>query len=139
MFNIIILFCNSHKYIHLKDALRHGPEVNFTNFVFAAFLQSWNVPAVSNWHNQFNQQTFTFTLYGSILLRTFSGAQEPYLRSAFTPIGPKIVRIQSSCQYLFTLLGSSGAKAALWMLMKLSPGVLQHPGWKRLIFFVRQN
>jgi len=31
------------------------------------------------------------------------------------------VRIQSSCQYLFMLLGSTGAKAARRMLMKLTP------------------
>jgi len=30
-------------------------------------------------------------------------------------------KIQSSCQYLFTLLGSTGAKAAHRTLMKLSP------------------
>jgi len=46
-----------------------------------------------------------------------------YLRTAFTPVAPKSVRIQSSCQYLFTLLGSTGAKAAHKMLMKLTPGV----------------
>jgi len=45
-----------------------------------------------------------------------------YLRTAFTPVAPKSVRIQSSCQYLFTLLGSIGAKAARKTLMKLSPG-----------------
>ncbi len=44
-----------------------------------------------------------------------------YLRTAFTPVAPKSVRIQSSCQYLFTLLGSTGAKAALRMLVKLTP------------------
>ncbi len=37
------------------------------------------------------------------------------------PVAPKSVRIQSSCQYLFTLLGSTGAKAALRTLMKLTP------------------
>jgi len=45
-----------------------------------------------------------------------------YLRTAFTPVAPKSVRIQSSCQYLFMLLGSTGAKAAHRMLMKLTPG-----------------
>jgi len=44
-----------------------------------------------------------------------------YLCTAFTPVAPKRIRIQSSCQYLFTLLGSTGAKAALIMLMKLTP------------------
>jgi len=46
-----------------------------------------------------------------------------FLRAAFTPVAPKSVRIQSSCQYLFTLLGSTGAKAAHRTLMKLTPGV----------------
>ncbi len=39
------------------------------------------------------------------------------------PIAPKSVRIQSSCQYLFTLLGSTGAEAARKTLMKLTPEV----------------
>jgi hypothetical protein len=37
------------------------------------------------------------------------------------PLVPKSVRIQSSCKYLFTLLGSTGAKAAHRTLMKLTP------------------
>jgi len=45
-----------------------------------------------------------------------------YLRKAFRHVAPKSVRIQSSCQYLFTLLGSTGAKAARRTLMKLTPG-----------------
>ncbi len=43
------------------------------------------------------------------------------LPTAFMLVGPKSVRIQSRCQYLFTLLGSTGAKAAGRMLMKLTP------------------
>jgi len=46
-----------------------------------------------------------------------------YLHTAFTPVSPKRVRIQSSFQYLFMLLGSTGAKAACRMMMKLTPGV----------------
>jgi len=46
-----------------------------------------------------------------------------YLRTAFTPVAPKSVRIQSSCQYLFTLLGSTGSKAAGRTLMKWTPGL----------------
>jgi len=45
-----------------------------------------------------------------------------YLRTAITPVAPKSIRIQSSCQYLFTLLGSIGAKAARRMLMKFTDG-----------------
>jgi hypothetical protein len=43
------------------------------------------------------------------------------LHTAFTPVAPKSVRIQSSRQYLFTLFGSTSAKAARLMLMKLTP------------------
>jgi len=52
------------------------------------------------------------------------GSMSPtYLRTAFMPIARKSVRIQSSCQYLFTLLGSTGAKTTSRTLMKLTPGV----------------
>ncbi len=44
------------------------------------------------------------------------------LRAAFTPVTPQSVRTHSSCQYLFTLLGSARAKAAHRTLMKLTPG-----------------
>jgi len=45
------------------------------------------------------------------------------LHTAFTLIAPKSVRIQSSCQYLFTLLGSTIVKAIVKSrtLMKLTP------------------
>jgi hypothetical protein len=39
------------------------------------------------------------------------------------PLAPKSIIIQSSRQYLFTLLGYKSAKAACRTLMKLSPGV----------------
>ncbi len=44
------------------------------------------------------------------------------LCTAFTPIAPKSVRIQSSFQYIFMLLGSTGTKAAGRTLMKLTLG-----------------
>ena len=50
------------------------------------------------------------------------------LRTAFTPVAPKSVRIQSSYQYFFTLLGAMGAKAARRMLMKLKPDACCHVG-----------
>ena len=50
-----------------------------------------------------------------------------YLCTALTPVAPKSVRFQSSCQYLFTLLGSTGTKAALRTLMKLTPDVIVRP------------
>ncbi len=43
------------------------------------------------------------------------------LRTAFTQVDPESVRIQSSCQYLFTLSGSTSAKAVRRMLMILTP------------------
>ena len=55
-----------------------------------------------------------FTHLGSI--------SSTYLRTAFTPVAPKSVRIQSNPQYLFTLLGSMCAKAVRRMLVKLTPG-----------------
>jgi len=46
------------------------------------------------------------------VLRDLGSISPTYFHTAFTPVAPKSVRIQSSCQYLFTLLGSTGAKAA---------------------------
>ncbi len=43
-----------------------------------------------------------------------------YLRAAFTPIATKSVSIQSGHWYLFTLLGSMGAKAARRTFLKLT-------------------
>ncbi len=63
----------------------------------------------------FNEQTASCVLQGWI--------SPTYLRAAFMPVAPKNVRIQSSCQYLFMLLGSTGAKAACGTLMKLTPGI----------------
>ncbi len=48
------------------------------------------------------------------------------LRAAFMPVAPLSVRTQSSCQYLFTLLGSTRAKAALKRLMKLTQSIKLH-------------
>ncbi len=45
------------------------------------------------------------------------------IRTAFMPVAPKRVRIQSSCQCLFTLLGSTGVKAVRKTLVKLTPCV----------------
>jgi len=59
----------------------------------------------------------------NILLRRDLGSiSSTYLRTAFTPAAPKSLRIQSICQCLFTLLRSTGAKAARRMLMKLTTG-----------------
>ncbi len=46
-----------------------------------------------------------------------------FLRTAFTPVAPKSVKVQSSRQYLFTLLGSTSVKVVRRMLMKLNPGL----------------
>jgi len=47
-----------------------------------------------------------------------------FLRTAFTPVVPQSVRTQSSCQYLFTLLGPTSVKAVRRTLMKLTPVVV---------------
>ncbi len=57
------------------------------------------------------------------LIGNLGSISPTYLRAAFTPVAPKSVRIQSSCQCLFTLLGSTSVKAVCGILMKLSPGV----------------
>jgi hypothetical protein len=43
------------------------------------------------------------------------------LRTAFALVDPESIRTQSSCQYHFTLLGSTSAKAVRRTLMKLTP------------------
>ncbi len=43
------------------------------------------------------------------------------LQAAFMHADPESIKIQSSCQYLFTLLGSVSVKAVLRKLMKLTP------------------
>jgi len=58
------------------------------------------------------------------LYNYFLGSISPtYLPAAFTPVVPISIRIQSNHQYLFTLLGSMGTKAARRTLMKLTPDV----------------
>jgi hypothetical protein len=57
--------------------------------------------------------TLIFLIWGRFISST-------YLSSAFTPVAPQSVRTQSSCQYLFTLLGSTRVKAVCRTLMKLS-------------------
>ncbi len=54
-------------------------------------------------------------------IRVLGSVSPTCLSTAFTPVAPKSVKNQSSCQYLFMLLGSTGAKAARRMLMKLTP------------------
>jgi hypothetical protein len=46
------------------------------------------------------------------------------LHTAFVLVDPKSVRFQSSCQYHFTLLGSTSVKAVLRKLMKSTPVLL---------------
>jgi len=57
----------------------------------------------------------------------FQGLQHVPALPHHTPVAPKSVRIQSSYQYFFTLLGSTGAKAARRMLMKLTPDDRDEP------------
>jgi len=59
-----------------------------------------------------------------MLVKLTPGSISPtYFRAAFTPVPPKSVTNQSSHQYLFTLLGSMGAKATHVTLMKLTTGL----------------
>jgi len=44
---------------------------------------------------------------------------------SFYAVAPKSIRIQSNCQYLFMLLGSTRTKAACKMMMKLTLGVVK--------------
>ncbi len=59
----------------------------------------------------------------SALFAPLGSISSTNLHTAFTPVAPQSIRTQSSCQYLFTLLGSSSVKAVHRTLMKLSPGV----------------
>ncbi len=43
------------------------------------------------------------------------------LRTAFVLVEPESIRTQSSCQYLFALLGSASVKAVYRMLKKSTP------------------
>ncbi len=61
----------------------------------------------------------------SEIYRHLGSISQTYLCTAFMPVAPKSIRIQSICQYLFTLLGSTGAKAACRTLMKLTPAAAQ--------------
>jgi len=65
----------------------------------------------------------TFLKTGGRQVNNLGSISPSYLRTAFTAVAPKSVRIQSSCQCLFTLLGSTGTKAARRASMKLTPGV----------------
>ncbi len=62
---------------------------------------------------------------GSIKYRNKVSISSTHLRAAFMAVSPKSVRVQSSPQYLFMLLGSVCIKAAYRMLMKLTQ-VAQH-------------
>jgi len=55
------------------------------------------------------------------------------LPAAFICTDPKSVKIRSSCQYLFALLGSAHTKALCTMLMKLTPGQKSSSGIHHLV------
>jgi len=71
---------------------------------------------------------FNFFLFDKVFclyipaLTNLSSILPTYLNTAFTTVAPKSVRIQSSCQYLFTLSGSASVKAVCRTLMKSIPG-----------------
>jgi len=62
-----------------------------------------------------------------------------YLHEAFTHVAPQSLRTQSSGQYLFTLLGSTPAKVARKMLMKLTPGVQKIAEFNCILQFHKLN
>ncbi len=83
------------------------------------FCSSWNIfpSEVFVSHSKLPLETW--------ISSRFLGSISPtYLQAAFTPVAPESIGIQSSCQCLFTLLGSTGAKAVCRTLMKLTPGLL---------------
>jgi len=61
-------------------------------------------------------------------MRRQGSISSTYLQAAFMLVAPQSVRTQSSCQYLFTLLESTRAKAVIKKLIKLSPGHICIPG-----------
>jgi len=108
---------------------------------FDKILQTWIVStkaeqntSLHKWDNILLTRNYKAKLWVEKSWNWHQGSISPtYLRTAFTPVAPKIVIIQSSCQYLSTLLGSmpTGAKAALRTLMKLTPGrVVVNIEWK---------
>jgi hypothetical protein len=56
-------------------------------------------------------------------LRDQVSISSTYLRAAFTPVAPKVYEFSQVVSIFFTLLGSAQAKAACWMLMKLTDQV----------------
>ena len=61
-------------------------------------------------------------LIKSLISEDALGAQGCQIQLKSSADTPKSIRIQSSCQDLFTLLGSTGTKAAHRMLVKLTLG-----------------
>ncbi len=98
------------------------PSVNFTNTtcLHAAFSSADPIHAKRQSSHQ------SFALLGSAGVKAGLSSSSGLnlinvLRTACTREDPKSVRIQSNPQYLFTLLGSTCAKAARRTLMKSTP------------------
>ncbi len=81
------------------------------------------------WNLIFEIRNIEIRTNSNAFVRDQGSITPTYLHTNFTPLAPKSIRIQSSCLYLFMLLGSTGAKAARRMLMKLTIGrqTLQEP------------
>jgi len=68
----------------------------------------------------FESESFDF-VFSCLVLEHLPGVNyNNIVRAAFTPVGPKNVKNQSSCQYLFGLLVCAQAHK---MSVKLTPGV----------------
>ncbi len=61
------------------------------------------------------------------------------LRTAFLLVDPERVRTQSSCQYLFMLLGSTGVKAVRRTLMKSTPKLDIKNAIVQVVFFSQKG
>jgi hypothetical protein len=80
-----------------------------------------------DFHNfRFHSNVLVFSTAMQNKLKTPSRPRVDFINvlcTAFTPVAPQSIRTQSSCQYLFTPLGSTFVKAVPRTMMKLSPGV----------------
>ncbi len=91
--------------MHAQISKAQKKTVKFS--VFFALLGSAQKLLVDYWWNWHQVAEFKILvpLLGFLLLSSSNlGSISPtYLHTAFTPVAPKSVRNQSSCQYLFTL------------------------------------
>ncbi len=108
------------KYSEVQVSLIYPVGISFSTFFVSYFSISLDC---KNEVDSYNFLQCHSTKHGCNVTQTAPGLNFiNVLRTAFTLVAPKIIRIQSNPQYLFTLLGSTCAKAVSRMLMKLTPG-----------------